>query len=95
MGSTGEGEVRLAGKIWQNGEHWLVEVPVLDVMTQGNTRADALRMIADLIATMADEEGFSVAVNSGASGVITIEASNAGPLAAVMHRRQREKHGPY
>ena len=68
---------------------------MLDVMTQGHTRTDALRMIADLIATMVDEEGFSVAVNSGASGVITIEASNAGPLAAVMHRRQREEHGPY
>ena len=84
--------MRLEGKIWKHGRHWLVEVPVLDVMTQGRTRADALRMIADLVETMADEEGVSVNVHPRANGLIAIESSNAA-LVAVVLRRQREKHG--
>jgi transcriptional regulator with XRE-family HTH domain len=50
-------------------------------------------MIADLIATMADKEGFSVDVYPSRSGVIGIETSDVAMLAAVMLRRQREKHG--
>ena len=85
--------MRLEGKIWKHGRHWLVEVPALDVMTQGRTRADALRMIADLVETMADEEGMSVDVHPGANGLLAIETSDAAALEAVVLRRQREKHG--
>jgi hypothetical protein len=33
--------MRLAGRIWKAGKHWLVEVPTLDATTQGRTRAEA------------------------------------------------------
>jgi predicted RNase H-like HicB family nuclease len=45
--------MRLPGRIWTDGKHWLVDVPTLDATTQGRTRAEAIRMVGDLIATMA------------------------------------------
>jgi predicted RNase H-like HicB family nuclease len=41
--------MELVGKIWKEGKFWLVEVPVIDVSTQGHTRKEALMMIEDAI----------------------------------------------
>ena len=41
--------MELEGRIWKDGKFWLVEVPILDVMTQGKSRKDALRMIEDAV----------------------------------------------
>ncbi len=29
--------MRLEGRLWKSGEHWLIEVPALAAMTQGRT----------------------------------------------------------
>jgi len=50
-------------------------------------------MIADLVATMAERNGFSVNVRPGPSGVIVIETTDTATLVGVMLRRQRERHG--
>ena len=41
--------MELEGKVWKNGKFWLVEVPAIDVCTQGRTRKEALMMIEDAI----------------------------------------------
>lgn len=58
--------MRLYGKVYKDGRHWLVEVPILDAMTQGRTRREALVMVKDLVETLADRPGFSVTVHRGA-----------------------------
>ena len=83
--------MQLGGRLWKSGKHWLVEVPALDAMTQGRTRADAIRMLEDLVATMADDKGFAVEVRQGRNGVVAIGASDVGTLARLVVRRQREK----
>ena len=85
--------MRLAGRIWKDGRHWLVEVPMLDATTQGRTRAEAYAMIADLVSTMADKPGFAVEVFPGSGSGFEIGTPDAAALVAVMLRRQREKHG--
>lgn len=85
--------MRLAGRIWKEGRHWLVEVPMLDAMTQGRTRPEAFRMVADLVATMADKKGFEVRVYPGSKDAFEIGTPDAAALVAVMLRRQRDKHG--
>jgi DNA-binding XRE family transcriptional regulator len=85
--------MRLAGRIWKDGKHWLVEVPMLDATSQGRTRVEAFRMIADLVATMADKPGFAVEVFPGPGSQFEIGTPDAAALVAVMLRRQREKHG--
>ncbi len=41
--------MELVGKIWKDGKFWLVEIPVIDVCSQGRTRKEALEMIGDAI----------------------------------------------
>jgi len=85
--------MRLAGRIWRDGKFWLAEVPVLDAMTQGRSRPEAFRMMADLVETMADKKGFLVDVFRGTRGAFEIGSDDAAAMVAVMLRRQREKHG--
>jgi len=85
--------MRLAGRIWKDGKFWLAEVPMLDAMTQGRSRREAFRMIADLVDTMAHKRGFHVAVFPGAQGAFEIASDDTSALVAVMLRRQREKRG--
>jgi hypothetical protein len=79
--------------MWKDGRHWLAEVPIIDARTQGRSRAEAFRMMADLVETMADKAGFHVSVVPGARGAFEIDSDDAAALVAVMLRRQREKHG--
>jgi DNA-binding XRE family transcriptional regulator len=85
--------MRLAGRIWKDGRTWLAEVPMLDAMTQGRSRPEAFRMVADLVTTMAGKSGFEVRVYPGRKGQFEIGTPDAAALVAVMLRRHREKHG--
>ncbi len=48
--------MELQGKVWKDGKFWLVEIPSLDVMTQGKSKKDALRMIEDAVAGLIECE---------------------------------------
>ncbi len=85
--------MKLTGRIWREGKLWLAEVPVLDALTQGRSEAEALRMLADLVETMADRDGFRATVSRGAGPSIELGSTDPAVLAAVLLRRQREKHG--
>jgi len=37
------------GKVWKDGKFWLVEVPALNVMTQGTTKKEVLEMAQDAL----------------------------------------------
>jgi predicted RNase H-like HicB family nuclease len=52
--------MKLTGKLFKDGKFWLIEVPILDVMTQGHTRKEAFEMIADAIETLVDKENFKI-----------------------------------
>lgn len=56
--------MRLEGRVWKDGKFWLIEVPALEAMTQGRTKAESYVMIKDLLETMADEPSFEVAVEA-------------------------------
>jgi len=44
--------MRFSGKIYKDGRFWLAEIPILDAVTQGHTRKEALEMAADMVETM-------------------------------------------
>ena len=85
--------MRLEGRIWKDGKHWLVEVPALDAMTQGRTRRDACTMLADLVETMADRPEFEARVYPGSGDRLELESNDPRLLVALLLRRQREKRG--
>jgi len=92
--------MELEGKIWKDGKFWLVEVPFLDVMTQGRTEKEALMMIRDaileLVACYFPEKllnDFDVVVANYKEGVIGISTNNNKLLSAFSLIRQREISG--
>jgi predicted RNase H-like HicB family nuclease/DNA-binding XRE family transcriptional regulator len=80
------------GRLWKEGKFWLIEAPMLDVMTQGKTKAHALAMLQEAIELLADRHDFSVTVKLHGEGV-TISSKETGTLIALALRRQRLKHG--
>jgi hypothetical protein len=85
--------MRFAGRIWKEGSSWLVEVPALDIMTQGSTKREALEMIADAIEGHVDRAGFEVTVFYRKGDTIEIGSSDVASLTALYLRRRRQASG--
>lgn len=91
--------MELEGKIWKNKNHWLVKVSSLNIMTQGETREEALLMIKDAIMEYMkyyfelELKEFELTVNDYKKSIIGITANNNKLLLALSLRKQREKSG--
>ncbi len=90
--------MELEGKIWKSKKFWLVEVPSLDIMTQGKTMEEALMMIEDVIYELGfsylpniTKKTFQITVNDYSKGVIGVSASDSKRLFSLVLKRQREK----
>ncbi len=89
--------MELEGKIWKDGKEWLVEVPVLDICTQGHSREDALNMIKDAIEVLIegyfpneDIKKLELIVHDNEKKTIGITSSNNELIASFSLIRQRE-----
>lgn len=89
--------MELEGKIWKSGKFWLVEVPAIDVCTQGRTRKEALVMIEDAIMELIAEyfqsneiKGFKLQIYDYEKNIIGIKASNNNLMLSFSLIRQRE-----
>ena len=82
------------GRVWKQGKVWLVEIPALDIMTQGRSRKNALFMIKDAIEMLVDEKGFEVKVITGdRENEFIIYANDVVPLISLLLKQQRAKRG--
>jgi hypothetical protein len=84
--------MELEGRIWKSGKFWLVEVPAVDVMTQGTSRKNALHMIGDAVEGLLDcyfphEQDLVVTVQDYKNGIIGISSSNNTIMLAFSLRR--------
>ncbi len=84
--------MRFEGNIWKEKKHWLVEVPILDVMTQGRTRKEALAMLGDAIEALVDQKGFKVDVYPVDRHCLEVGSRDVATIIAFMLRRWRQKH---
>jgi len=85
--------MRIEGHIWKDGKYWLVEIPVLDAMTQGRTKKEAFEMAADLVESLVDIEGFTVLVHPFQGDHFELSSNNPRLMLALMLKRQRQRHG--
>ena len=85
--------MRFPGRVWKDGATWLVEVPALDVMTQGRSRREVLAMIADAVEGFVDKRGFQAAVYSGTGGGFELGSTDVAALTALLLRRRRQASG--
>jgi ribosome-binding protein aMBF1 (putative translation factor) len=85
--------MRFDGKIYKDGNFWLAEVPILEAMTQGHTRKEALEMVADFIETLANKPGFKVDVIPRKKDGFEVGSSDTKTLVSLLLKRQREQSG--
>lgn len=85
--------MRFEGRVTRDGRWWLAEVPILEAMTQGKTRKEALAMIGDWLETMVDRKGFEARVFPLSSTTFEIAGSDAAAMTALLLRRRREASG--
>jgi len=92
--------MELEGTLKKEGKFWMVEVPSLNLLTQGKTRQEALEMIADAVIGLTEcyfeseiDESFEIEATNYDEGVIGLSATDNRLLLALSLRRQREKSG--
>lgn len=85
--------MRFEGRVVREGRFWLAEVPLLDAITQGKTRSEALEMIADWVETMINRRGFHAQVHPRGKHEFEISGSDVAALTALLLRRRREASG--
>lgn len=93
--------MELEGRVWKDEKStwWLAEVSFLDVMTQGKSRKDALRMLDDAIVELLKDaypeqlKKFRLRITQYEDGVIGVGASDDKFLFALGLKRQRENNG--
>ena len=92
----------LEGRVWQDpddAKFWLIEIPILNLMTQGKSKKDAFKMIKDATSLLIKDlpmeisNGFTLKIEE--FGEITFGLSCSIPflLVAIIVRRQREGSG--
>ncbi len=85
--------MRFSGKIYKDGKFWLAEIPILDLMTQGRTKEEAYRMVADMLETMVNKEGFSVEIYKGKNGSFEVGSPEPKHMISLLLQRKREISG--
>jgi DNA-binding XRE family transcriptional regulator len=85
--------MRFTGKIYKSGRFWLAEISILDAMTQGHTRKEALEMAADMVETMANKEGFRAEVVLVSDTEFEVGSKDNNTLISLLLRRKREISG--
>lgn len=85
--------MRFEGKLVRDGKWWLAEIPLLDAITQGRTRKEALEMVADWLETMVDRKDFRATVFPRGRAEFEVAGSDAAAMTALLLRRRREASG--
>jgi ribosome-binding protein aMBF1 (putative translation factor) len=85
--------MRFEGKVFRDGRFWLAEIPLLDAMTQGRTRKEALEMIVDWVETMVNRPGFKAEAHAAKQNEFELAGTDAAAMTALLLRRAREASG--
>ena len=84
--------MKLVGVVKKQGRYWVIEVPGLDIMTQGRTKKEALFMIEEAVELVSEAEGFSVKVEELGANQFSLATNNDSVLTGLMIKRLRAKH---
>lgn len=85
--------MKLGGRVYKDGKFWLIEIPLLDAMTQGHTRKEALEMAKDLLETLVNDPAVKFTITASAKSEYFEVSSGSPKLWALVLRRLRESSG--
>lgn len=84
------------GRVFKAEKFWLIEVPDLNLMTQGHTKEEAYEMLVDLLKTATDMQGFKADIARHRNNTFLLDArdeESEKALIALMLQRLRRKAG--
>ena len=84
--------MKIEGKLIRAGKWWGVEIPLLQIYTQGKSRKDAYCMAKDAIESIIDNPGFTVTVTEGPADTFMVGSSNDTLIMALALKQQRSRH---
>jgi len=85
--------MRFSGKIFKDGKFWLAEIPILDLMTQGRTKKEVYEMIADMLESLVNRDGFKIEVYKGKKDNFEVGSSEPKHMVSLLLQRKRELSG--
>ncbi len=85
--------MRFSGRVYKEGKWWLAEIPILEAMTQGRSRKEALEMVSDMMESMINKKGFKVEVLLGAKNEFEVGSKDIKPLIRLLLQRKRQTSG--
>lgn len=83
----------LKGRLYKDGKFWLIEVPDLEIATQGRSRKEAYFMIKDAIGLHVHKKGFKIKIKKINKETFLIGSNNTTELVSLMLKRQRQING--
>lgn len=85
--------MRFSGKVFKDGDYWLAEIPILDIMTQGHTEKESYNMALDAIKSLINKNDFKVELYKGKNGDFEISSPDSKSLISLLLQRKRELSG--
>jgi predicted RNase H-like HicB family nuclease len=91
--------MELEGRVWKEGKWWIIEVPCLNITTQGKTKKDAFLMIKDAVFELMKsyftdlDNGFNITVRDYKGNAFGLTSSDNKLLLSFLLIRQREESG--
>ncbi len=85
--------MRVEGRIFRSGKWWAIEVPILDIYTQGRTRKEAFEMLRDAARLIADDDGFELQAYPSKGQRFEAGSEDDATFCALVLRRQRQARG--
>jgi predicted RNase H-like HicB family nuclease/DNA-binding XRE family transcriptional regulator len=85
--------MRFSGRIYKDGKFWLAEIPILDLMTQGQTKKEAYEMVADMLESLVGRDGFKIEVYKGKKDRFEVGSLEPKHMISLLLQRKREMSG--
>lgn len=85
--------MKVQGLLHKQKSGWAVELPLLLIFTQGNSKKDAYAMAKDAVESLVEKVGFAVAVHPGEGNEFTLSATDDQALMAFILKQRRAASG--
>ncbi len=85
--------MRFSGIVYKDDKFWLAEIPILELMTQGKTKKEAYEMVADMLETMINKDGFKIEVHKGTGDKFEVGSNDPKHMISLLLQRKREMSG--
>ncbi len=81
------------GKLTKDGAFWLVEIPGLNLMTQGRTKAEAFRMAKSIVIDASGNSKLKIDLVNTGPDTFFVASKDMETLIPLLLKKQRQKAG--